>query len=141
MIATDLTREPQGATTAVYLPAGLPGFPYLHRLRAECEGDDLATSSALVSFDDPGVRLVVVSPWRIDPGFELRLDGRTMHLLGLTNRDDAVALCLVTPAQPPRGSTVNLLAPIVVNRRTGEACQVVLGPLSGLLRSPLSNPV
>ena len=141
MIATELTCEPEGATTTLYLPAGLPGFPHLDRLRAQCEGDDLATSSALISLDDPGVRFVVVSPWRLDPGFELPLDRRTMHRLGLTNRDDAVALCLVTPEQPPRDSTVNLLAPIVVNRRTGEACQVVLGPPCGLLRSPLSNPV
>jgi flagellar assembly factor FliW len=42
--------------------------------------------------------------------------------LGLESADDAMVMTIITVGQPP---TANLLGPVVVNRRTRVAAQVV----------------
>jgi flagellar assembly factor FliW len=45
--------------------------------------------------------------------------------LGIEGPADAVVLVIMTVAQPPAECTVNLLGPLVVNRRNLKAAQVV----------------
>ncbi len=44
---------------------------------------------------------------------------------------------LVTVGERPEDSTINLLGPVVVNRHSGEAAQVVLSELTYDVRAPL----
>ena len=139
MIETDLTREECAEAGCIYFPAGLPGFPHLRSFERVPLSADGGAFSALVSCDDPGVRFVVASPWEFRPDFELELDPFTSSRLGVTGPDDAEVLCVVNPGERPGEATINLLGPIVVNRRTLEARQTVQPGPRSRVREPLGR--
>ena len=77
-------------------------------------------------------------PWVFYPEYEFDLDNGTAERLGLDVADDAVVFAVVTLRERPEDSTLNLLGPIVVNRLTHEAAQVVLPTTSYSVRAPLA---
>ena len=111
-------------TVEIVFPAGLPGFPYSHRFRVEPTpaGNSFLLLTCL---EDPDVCFVVVAPWVFYPEYDFELDAPTSARLGLSTVEDAVVLAVVTLRDRPADSTLNLLGPIVVNRFTRHAAQVV----------------
>ena len=79
---------------------------------------------ALRSVDDPAVRLFVVDPGAVVPDYAPVLSDAQASGLGLRSADDAQLL--VVARMTEEGVGVNLLAPVVLNRRTGDAAQVIL---------------
>ena len=68
----------------------------------------------------------MVPPWVFYPDYEFDLDDAAAERLGLAVADDAIVLAVVTLRDRPEDATLNLLGPIVVNRHTHEAAQIVL---------------
>jgi flagellar assembly factor FliW len=58
--------------------------------------------------------------------------------LNLKEAEDAVVFAVVTLRDQAKESTMNLLGPIVVNRHTHEAAQVVLPSAGYSVRAPLA---
>lgn len=79
---------------------------------------------ALRAVDDPAVRLFVVDPRDVAPDYAPVLSDAQAAQLGLTTAGDAQLL--VVARMTEEGVGVNLLAPVVFNRRTGDAAQVIL---------------
>jgi len=132
--------ETEAVTDVVEInfPAGLPGFPQAHRFELAPWGPAGSPFMMLSSVDDPEVGFVVVPPWVFYPDYEFELDNGTAERLSLQGSEDAVVFAVVTLRDRPEDSTLNLLGPIVVNRFTHEAAQVVL-PTSGYsVRAPLA---
>jgi flagellar assembly factor FliW len=132
--------ETEAVTDVVEInfPAGLPGFPQAHRFELAPWGPAGSPFMMLSSVDDPDVGFVVVPPWVFYPDYEFELDNGTAERLSLQSSEDAVVFAVVTLRDRPEDSTLNLLGPIVVNRFTHEAAQVVL-PTSGYsVRAPLA---
>ena len=132
--------ETEAVTDVVEInfPAGLPGFPQAHRFELAPWGPAGSPFMMLGSIDDPEVGFVVVPPWVFYPDYEFELDNGTAERLTLESAEDAVVFAVVTLRDRPEDSTLNLLGPIVVNRFTHEAAQVVL-PTSGYsVRAPLA---
>jgi flagellar assembly factor FliW len=132
--------ETEAVTDVVEIncPAGLPGFPQAHRFELAPWGPAGSPFMMLSSVDDPEVGFVVVPPWVFYPDYEFELDNGTAERLSLQSSEDAVVFAVVTLRDRPEDSTLNLLGPIVVNRFTHEAAQVVL-PTSGYsVRAPLA---
>jgi flagellar assembly factor FliW len=132
--------ETEAVTDVVEInfPAGLPGFPQAHRFELAPWGPAGSPFMMLGSVDDPEVGFVVVPPWVFYPDYEFELDNGTAERLALEGSEDAVVFAVVTLRDRPEDSTLNLLGPIVVNRFTHEAAQVVL-PTSGYsVRAPLA---
>ena len=132
--------ETEAVTDVVEInfPAGLPGFPQAHRFELAPWGPAGSPFMMLSSVDDPDVGFVVVPPWVFYPDYEFELDNGTAERLSLDSSEDAVVFAVVTLRDRPEDSTLNLLGPIVVNRFTHEAAQVVL-PTSGYsVRAPLA---
>jgi flagellar assembly factor FliW len=132
--------ETQSATDLVQVtfPAGLPGFPNAHRFELAPWGPAGSPFLLLSSSDDPEIGFVVVPPWVFYPDYEFELDSGMAERLGLTASEDAVVFAVVTLRDVPSESTVNLLGPIVVNRFTHEAAQVVLPSAGYSVRAPLA---
>ena len=119
--------------------SGLPGFPDAHRfalVRIEDDADD-APFAILRSLDTPDLEFVVVHPFLFFPTYAPELDDETAERLDLRSEDDAVILAIVTVADEVKDATANLAAPIIVNRRTRQALQAVLGDIDLDLRAPL----
>lgn len=113
----------QGAVTISFV-AGMPGFPQLRSFELRDLGAELAPFAQLVSLE-ADLTFIVVPPGRVFPDYTVELTEEHVSALGLAgDGSDAAVLCIVSIAPPDR-HTVNLLGPIVVNRRTGAAAQVV----------------
>ncbi len=93
----------------------------------------------LTSLDDHEVGFVVVPPWVFYPDYEFELDDRTAERLNVREPADVVVFAVVTLRERPEHSTLNLLGPIVVNRFTHEAAQVVLPSVRLQRRAPRSR--
>ncbi|MCR2813967.1 flagellar assembly protein FliW [Microbacterium sp. zg.Y1090] len=79
---------------------------------------------AMWSVDDPAVRLFLVDPRDVVPDYAPVLSDAQAGRLGLTSAGDAQLLLVAQMTD--EGVGVNLLAPVVLNRRTGDAAQVIL---------------
>ena len=122
----------------ITFPAGLPGFPHAHRFELAPWGPAGSPFMLLSSTDDPDVGFVVVPPWVFYPDYEFELDSGSSERLGLEQAEDAVVFAMVTLREHVAESTLNLLGPIVVNRFTHEAAQVVLPSAGYSVRAPLA---
>jgi flagellar assembly factor FliW len=138
MIETDLTNSASTLSVEISFPAGLPGLPDSHRFQLSPGGDVETPFMLMTSVDDEDIGFVVVAPWVFYPDYEFDLDNATTERLSLNEPEDAVVFCVVTLRDRPQDATLNLLGPIVVNRFTLEAAQVVL-PTSGYsVHAPLA---
>lgn len=122
----------------VNFPAGMPGFPNAHRFELTPWGPAGSPFLLMTSADNPDVGFVVVPPWVFYPEYEFELDPATADRLGLATAEDAVVFAVVALRDRPEDSTLNLLGPIVVNRVTYEAAQVVLPSAGYSVRAPLA---
>ncbi|WP_226345370.1 flagellar assembly protein FliW [Agilicoccus flavus] len=105
------------------LPMGLVGFPAAQRFRlTESEGG-LYEMDCL---DVPDMGFVVVVPSPYFPEYSPVIDPETAQRLELESADDALVLLLVNLGSEEEPPGANLLAPVVVNKRTKNAMQVVL---------------
>ncbi len=134
MLETQTTTD----VVEITFPAGMPGFPHAHRFELTPWGPAGSPFMLLSSSDDADVGFVLVPPWVFYPDYEFEVDAGTAERLRLNAAGDAVVFAVVTLRDQPEDSTLNLLGPIVVNRVSHEAAQVVL-PSSGYsVRAPLA---
>jgi len=120
----------------IHLAAGLPGFPgATDFVLVEIDGD--GPFRLLRSLDVDGLELLVTAPHAFFPEWSFELPDHDAERIGLTEACDALVLAIVTTGERPQDATANLLAPVVVNLRTLDAAQVVLGAELEDLRRPL----
>lgn len=104
---------------------GLPGFPDEHRFVLEDLGPQLEPFCRMRSIEHPEICFTVIPPGVIVPDYSVDIDLESAERLGLESADDAIILAIVTLAVAPDPPKLNLLGPIVVNRHTRAAAQVV----------------
>jgi len=90
---------------------------------------------ALRSLERPGTRLFVLDAEHYLPDYSPAVDQGRLDALGIRDRGDALLLVVANPSES--GTTVNLLAPIVVNRSGGSAAQIILEDQDWPLRAEL----
>ena len=130
------TTEPE--IPELVFGSGLPGFPDSHRFAlVRMDEDDDAPFAMLRCLDTPDLEFVVVHPFFFFPTYAPELDDEITDRLDLRSGDDAVILAIVTVPDEVKDATANLAAPIIVNRRTRQALQAVLGDIELDLRAPL----
>lgn len=105
------------------LPSGLVGFPLAQHFRLSETPGGLYDMQCL---DMPDVGFVVIAPSPFFPDYSPAIDPETASRLGLETAEDALVLLLVNLGVDGEQPAANLLAPVVVNRHTKEAAQVVL---------------
>lgn len=134
---TNAHAAPSSTDRELTFPEGLPGFPDQHRF-VLVQLDEYGVVYALRSLEEPGLRLFVVPPAPFYPDYAPEIDDGAVGLLDLHSPDEARILLVLTPGATAAESTVNLLAPIVVNTRSRQAAQVVLAEPDLPLRAPLA---
>lgn len=76
------------------------------------------------------------SYFQIDYNFEI--DDKTVEMLGFESIDDVLSLNIVNiPKGQPQKSTINLLAPVIINKRTKVAAQLILNGSEYLVKQPI----
>lgn len=123
---TGTTLDTAADLTELRFEDGLPGFPTAHRFTLERWGGDDSPFSLLESLDDEILRFVVVPPELFFPDYVPVLSDEDARRLGLDDAEDALVLVVVSLGERAEDATANLLGPVVVNRHTMAAAQVVL---------------
>lgn len=114
--------------------AAPPGFePHTRFTLDPVDGADGLFSLGAV--DDHALRLYLLDPQHVVAGYAPTLSDEQAGQLGLTAPDDAMLLVVANPGSD--GVHVNLLAPIVANRSTGVAAQLILEGQDYPLRAAL----
>jgi flagellar assembly factor FliW len=129
--------------------AAMPGFPdNRHFVLVQLEETGLLF--ALTSIETPGLRFLVVPPAPFFPDYAPEIDDETLALLtprtenGGTGESDPanlLVLLVVTTADTADQVTANLMAPVVVNRETRRAVQLVLNRTALPVRERLMSAV
>ena len=121
-------------TAALTFLAPPPGLaPHVDFALAPVDGAD--GLFAMRAVDDAELRLYLVDPSSVLSDYAPILSDDQADSLALTTADDALILVVAHPAAD--GVSVNLLAPVIVNRVTGAASQVILEDQDYPLRAPL----
>ncbi len=109
----------------IYLPEGLIGFPDLNRMEILYKEDQLPfmwlkdTKGSDISF-------FVVEPGNVLDGYSVEISDADVAYLELNSDTDVLLLNIVTILQDENQIFVNLIGPIVVNRKTRKARQVII---------------
>ena len=133
--AEEETISPEGFE--IHFDAGLPGFPGAHHFLLSPRGGAEGPFYELRSLDDPLLRFVVVRPEQFFPTFAAHINRALAARLGLEMPGEASIYAIVRLGQTPLDATANLLGPLVVDRRTMLAVQLVLDGPSECVRTPL----
>ena len=88
------------------------------------EIDGAAGLYALQASAHPTTRLFVLDAAIFLPNYTPTISNEQSSALSLNTPDDALVLVVVNPGEST--TTVNLMAPIVVNARTGACAQLIL---------------
>jgi flagellar assembly factor FliW len=114
---------------------GIPGFPASRQFRLEKLGAELEPFCVMRSVNETGISFVLVPPGALFPDYTIEIDEQHVANLALESADDVLALAIVTLGASP---SANLLGPLVVNRRTRAAAQVVQYQSSYKAAEPLA---
>jgi flagellar assembly factor FliW len=115
--------------------SGLPGFPASRQFRLERLAPELEPFCLMRSVSEAEICFVVVAPGTLFPDYSVEIDPQHVTSLGLETADDVTVMTIVTIGDPP---TANLLGPLVVNRTTRSAAQVVQYESSYRAAEPLA---
>jgi len=103
----------------------LLGFPDSHRFLLCSLGERYAPFLSLTSIDQPGLDFIVVAPGALFSDYVFAIGEDDASLVEAATSDDIEVLVLVS-RRKGASPTVNLMGPLVVNRRTDTATQIVL---------------
>jgi len=116
---------------------GLAGFPEARRFVLSKWGGDDSPFSLMQSLEDPELAFLVVPPAVFFPDYQPEIDDETAARLNISDSDDALILVMITVGEAVKEATANLLGPLVINRHSNEASQVILTESGYDLRTPV----
>ncbi|MGH9104410.1 MAG: flagellar assembly protein FliW [Acidimicrobiales bacterium] len=106
--------------------AGIPGFPEARQFSVKPWGDGPSPFLVLESREIAGLRFVAVGPGVFFPWYQPRFGGEIYQAIEAAGSEETVVLVILTVHSRPEETTANLLGPMVINARTGQAVQAVL---------------
>jgi flagellar assembly factor FliW len=112
-----------GGENVIQIPDGLLGFEHVKKYVLLAQPQE-APFMWLRMIENANKRFIVVSPFQIVPDYQPDISNEDVRFLGINSPDDALVVNIVT-LRPNRPPTVNLKGPIVINRHTLIAKQVI----------------
>ncbi|QTA37121.1 flagellar assembly protein FliW [Thermosipho ferrireducens] len=110
----------------ITFPNGLPGFDNLRKF-AIISFENTSPILWLVSLEDSNITLPIVDPWIFLKDYEFEISEEDIKELQINSEEDiAIWAVLTIPKGKPKETTINLLAPIVINIKKGIGKQIIL---------------
>ena len=127
---TALEADALGAN-AFALPQGLVGFPDYTRAELMYQHDQLPFLGMKLQGPLGSINFVVIEPGGVIQDYEPELFDNDAAGLDLTDPSEAMVLTIVTlQRRVPVQATVNLVGPVIVNRRTRIGRQLIIANYS-----------
>jgi flagellar assembly factor FliW len=120
----------------IEIPEGMLGFNHLHRFLL-IEGEDLEPFKFLQSIEEPLICFPMIEPSLVQSDFRLELSSEDCDKLGLEKPEQGLVYSVVAFSDKPEASTVNLLAPLVINTSNMRGSQIVLLQSTYSVKEPL----
>lgn len=118
---------PPGGVSNLYFAAGIPGFPEAKRFALRRWGPGDASPFCVLECQDVlGLRFVAVGPGVFFSWYKPTFNADVYQAVDAAGPDELAVLVILTLHSRPEETTANLLGPVVVNSRTGQAVQAVL---------------
>jgi flagellar assembly factor FliW len=114
---------------------GMGGFESLRRYALIAETD--SPIEWLQSLEDPDVAFALLEPFAFMPEYAFELSDADAEALGMREAQDALVRCVLTLHEDPALITANLLAPVILSRRSHMARQVIVQNGDYALRFPV----
>lgn len=109
----------------VTLSQGLPGFETFHRYAIAELGADVPFR-ILQCLEDQGVSFVMANPFHFAADYDFQLPEGAQEELSIMRPEEVEVWSLVTIQESLQDATMNLMAPIIVNRSNRLGKQVIL---------------
>jgi len=128
--------------SVIEFPDGLPGFEHTRRYflapHKTTEGS-VSPFRWLQSVDEPELAFPVINPWTLRPDYAPTINSLVLKQMLISDfKSQAQFLAIVTiPKTNPSAITVNLLAPVLINRQHKMGKQVIVQNESYSIRTPL----
>lgn len=126
-------------TAELNFPDGLVGCPEWQHFVLE-NSPEMAPVVLLNSTDEPVLSLPAVNPWLVKPDYAPALADADRLALASQSEAELEWLAVLNIQPEPLLVTANLLGPLVVNRRTGMARQVILSNSGYPAAYPIQAP-
>ena len=123
MEATETSHRDAGAECVIQMPLGLLGFEQFKRFALVTNPSE-EPFLRLRAVDDPKLAFLVLSPFVVLPSYQPEIADEDAQFLSLKGPEDTLIFNVVT-VRSAQQVTVNLKGPIVLNRRTLRAKQVI----------------
>jgi len=104
---------------------GLPGFEELLSF-AILGPEEIMPFAYLQSIEEPEISFLVTNPFAFYKDYEFELSETAQAELGVEKEEDLQIWSIVTMHEKLTNATMNLLAPIVINRSKQQGKQVIL---------------
>jgi flagellar assembly factor FliW len=115
--------DPMMGLPTIDLAVPMPGFP-AHRQFVLVRLNEDGLLYAFTSIDDPELRFLVAPPEPFFPDYAPEIEDEVFAALNTKDPDRLLVMVVITAGV--NETTANLLAPIVVDRDTRRAMQVIL---------------
>jgi len=129
-LSTTAVQEAAEVTVAQQMsfPSGLIGFPGFTRAEVVYQKEQLPFMWLKGAGAEP-LSFIVVEPAGFLKDYEIEITDPDVEALGLEEPADALVLAIATLHKSAKKNsiTLNLIGPIVANRRTLQARQIIIG--------------
>lgn len=122
--STRLGNMEVAATERITFPTGLPGF--IEEKEFVLLPETNSPFAFLQSLREPDLTFLLVDPFAFYRDYSFDLNDEVVEELALTETNPPQVWCIVTVPGKATDMTVNLLAPILINRQDNVARQHVL---------------
>ena len=110
----------------IEIPFGLIGLSHLRRFEVTTDSSS-EPFVQMKSISDEELHFLAIIPRDVIPNYEIELHDEDVEELGLTDPEDALIYNIATVhSTQPQYVTVNLIGPLIVNRRTLIGKQVII---------------
>ncbi len=113
----------------IHFPLGIPGFETQKNFILIPSGDIEFPFSTLQSTEDAALAFIVTDPFLFVENYDFEMDSADTEMLGILSEGDlekVIALTMVTIPQNVEDTTINIMAPIIINNEKKMAKQILL---------------
>ena len=119
-------------------PNGLPGFEWM-RSFVLLQPDPNVPISFLQSAEEAEIAFIMTSPFLFYPEYEFELNDGEKRELSIEREEDVEVHCIMTVRDELETATLNLLAPVVLNKSERIGKQLILAGTSYHTKHPLKS--
>ncbi|HOJ63331.1 MAG TPA: flagellar assembly protein FliW [Spirochaetota bacterium] len=121
----------------IYFESGILGFEDLHSFFLIDIPDSNGPFYWLQSEESIDIGFVVITPETIMPDYKLEVEKSDLEKIDIKSESDILLFSIVTLYEDPSKNTVNLLGPIIINKRNLKAIQAISLNENYSVRHPL----